>query len=148
MCCKAASAVKLVHATLWRVIIKKRKGSLEAFLVVGRGGVLQAKSVLTGHRRITIWSPVLFQDDSRIECFNDWGGWGYDDSVPGRSPKQPLPGIGLHAPLHGRQASPEFNSFQCSNKSPGRAVVVPSPPKTGTNLSHPRSPPTVERLGR
>ena len=30
---------------------------------------------------------------------------------PGRSPKQPLPGIGLHDPLHGRQACPEFNSF-------------------------------------
>ena len=30
---------------------------------------------------------------------------------PGRSPKQPLPGIGLQDPLHGRQASPEFNSF-------------------------------------
>ena len=30
---------------------------------------------------------------------------------PGRSPKQPLPGIGLHDPLHGRQACPESNSF-------------------------------------
>ena len=30
---------------------------------------------------------------------------------PGRSPKQPLPGIGLHDPLHGRQACPEFIAF-------------------------------------
>ena len=30
---------------------------------------------------------------------------------PRRSPKQPLPGIGLHDPLHGRQACPELNSF-------------------------------------
>ena len=30
---------------------------------------------------------------------------------PGRSPKQPLPGIGLLDPLHGRQACPEFNSL-------------------------------------
>ena len=29
-------------------------------------------------------------------------------SSPGRSPKQPLPGIGLHDPLHGRQACPGF----------------------------------------
>ena len=29
-------------------------------------------------------------------------------SSPGRSPKQPLPGIGLHDPLHGHQAGPEF----------------------------------------
>ena len=32
-------------------------------------------------------------------------------SSPGRSPKQPLPGIGLHDPLHGRQACPEFMAF-------------------------------------
>ena len=30
---------------------------------------------------------------------------------PRRSPKQPLPGIGLHDPLHGRQSCPESNSF-------------------------------------
>ena len=30
---------------------------------------------------------------------------------PGKSPKQPLTGIGLHDPLHGQQACPEFNSF-------------------------------------
>ena len=30
---------------------------------------------------------------------------------PGMAPKQPLPGIGLHDPLHGRQACPEFHSF-------------------------------------
>ena len=32
-------------------------------------------------------------------------------SSPGRSPKQPLPGIGLHDPLHDRQACPEFIAF-------------------------------------
>ena len=36
----------------------------------------------------------------------------FDDSVPGISPEHPLPEIGLHDPLHGRQACPEFNSFQ------------------------------------
>ena len=30
---------------------------------------------------------------------------------PGRSPKQHLPGIGLHDPLYGRQACPEFVTF-------------------------------------
>ena len=30
---------------------------------------------------------------------------------PGRSPKQPLPGIGLHDPLHGRQACPKLIAF-------------------------------------
>ena len=46
---QAASAVKLVDATLRRVIIKKRKGSLEVCLMAGRGGVLQANSVLAGY---------------------------------------------------------------------------------------------------
>ena len=32
-------------------------------------------------------------------------------SSPERSPKQLLPGIGLHDPLHGRQACPEFIAF-------------------------------------
>ena len=32
-------------------------------------------------------------------------------SSPGWSPKQPLPGIGLHDPLHGRQACPDFIAF-------------------------------------
>ena len=32
-------------------------------------------------------------------------------SSPGRSPKQFLPGIGLHDPLHDRQARPEFIAF-------------------------------------
>ena len=39
------------------------------------------------------------------------GGEGTTILSPGRSPKQPLPGIGLHDPLHGRQACPKFNSF-------------------------------------
>ena len=40
-------------------------------------------------------------------------GEGGDTMIPSprRSPKHPLPGIGLHDPLHGRQACPESNSF-------------------------------------
>ena len=40
-------------------------------------------------------------------------GKGGDATIPSprRSPKQPLPGIGLHDVLHGRQACPESNSF-------------------------------------
>ena len=32
-------------------------------------------------------------------------------SSPGRSSKQPLPGMRLHDPLHGRQACPKFIAF-------------------------------------
>ena len=66
-----------------------------------------------------------------------------------RSPKTTLPGIGLHDPLHGRQAFPQIQLISregWSNKSPGGAILGPSPPKTGTNLLHPLPPPIVERL--
>ena len=54
---QAASVVKLVDVTLWRVIIKKRKGSLEPCLMAGGGGALQANSVLTGHKSINLLKP-------------------------------------------------------------------------------------------
>ena len=40
-------------------------------------------------------------------------GEGGDTTIvsPERSPKQPLPGTGLHDPLHGRQACPESIAF-------------------------------------
>ena len=62
-------------------------------------------------------------------------------SFPGRSPKQPLPGIGLHDPLHDWQDCPEFIVFDIggwSNMSPVGTIFVPFPPKTGNNLLHPR----------
>ena len=43
-----------------------------------------------------------------FERFNDWGGRGYDDFVPGEVTKTALPGIGLHDPLNGRQTCPKF----------------------------------------
>ena len=40
-------------------------------------------------------------------------GEGRDTTIPspGRSPEQPLPGMRLHDPLHGRQAWPKFIAF-------------------------------------
>ena len=74
-------------------------------------------------------------------------GEGGDTTIPspGRSPKHPLPGIGLHDPLHGRQACPEFKSFHqgvgqiCprSGLFSGRSLskrrqicYIPSPPQS------------------
>ena len=80
-------------------------------------------------------------------------GEGGDTTIPspGRSPKQPLPGIGLQDPLHGRQACPEYIQLippgSWSDTSPVGAIIVPSRPKTGTNLFHPLSPPIVGRVG-
>ena len=51
---QAASAGKLADVTLWREIIKKRKRSVESCYMAGRGGVLQANSVLTDHSTILI----------------------------------------------------------------------------------------------
>ena len=63
---------------------------------------------------------------------------------PGRSSKHPLPGIGLHDPLHGRQACPKIQLIPpggWSNMSPVGAIFVPFPLKTGTKLLHPLPPP-------
>ena len=59
---------------------------------------------------------------------------------PGWSPKQLLSGIGVRDHLRGRQACPEFDSFHqgLGQICPGGAIFVPFPPKTGTNLRHPR----------
>ena len=52
-----------------------------------------------------------------ILCHSRWScstiGEGGDTTIPspGRSQKQPVPGIGPHDPLHGRQACPELKSF-------------------------------------
>ena len=70
-------------------------------------------------------------------------------SSPGRSSKQPLPGMRRHDPLHGRQACPKFIAFDQGvgqNLSPVVAIFVRFPLKTGTNMLHPLPPPIVERV--
>ena len=54
-------------------------------------------------------SPPLF---STLTSVSTIGGGG-DTTIPspGMAPKQPLLGIRLHDPRHGRQACPEFSSF-------------------------------------
>ena len=79
----------------------------------------------------------------RSECSNDWGGGDTTIPSPGRSPKQPYPGIGLHDPLHGRKACPEFSSvhrgvcqinpreglFSCRPlPKRGKTCDIPAPP--------------------
>ena len=58
-------------------------------------------------------------------------GKGGDTTIPspGRSSKQPLPGIELYDPLHGRRACPEFNSFH--------QVVDKIRPREGLFSCHP-----------
>ena len=46
-----------------------------------------------------------------VRGVHDWGGWGYDDFVPGEVTKTAPPGIGLHDPLYGRQACSKFIAF-------------------------------------
>ena len=77
-------------------------------------------------------------------------GGGRDTTIssPGRSPKQPFPGIGLHDSLHGRQACPNSAHFtrRLVKQVPGRGYfhAVPSP-KRGQICDIP-APSTVERL--
>ena len=65
-------------------------------------------------------------------------------------PEQPLPGIGIHDPLHGRQACSEFNSFHQGlvKYIPARGFFMPPPRKKGTNSRPPPPPPFVEQLPR
>ena len=68
----------------------------------------------------------------------------------GRSPKQPLPGMGLHDPPHGRQACPEFIAFDqgfgqiCLRRGYFRAVSYQNGDKFVTS---PPPAPIVERVG-
>ena len=52
------------------------------------------------------------RDGDKLYVKNDWGEGG-DTTIPspGRSTKQPLPGMELHDPLHARQACPKFIAF-------------------------------------
>ena len=60
-------------------------------------------------------------------------------SSPGRSPKQPLPGMRLHDSLHGRQACPIFIAFDqgvgqiCPGRGYFRAVLSPNGDKYVTS---------------
>ena len=85
-----------------------------------------------------------------MECFNDWGGGDTTIPSPGRSPKQPLSGTGLHDdPLHDRQACPELNSFHkgVCQISPREGLFSCRPlPKRGQICDIPAPPPIVERL--
>ena len=77
-------------------------------------------------------------------------GEGGDTTIPSseRSPKQPLPGIGLHDPLHGRQACPEFNSFHqgVGQISPREGFFRAVPSQNEDKFVTSPRPPIVERL--
>ena len=79
-------------------------------------------------------------------------GGGGDTTIPspGKSPEQPPTGIGLHDPLHGLQACPEFNSFHhqgVGQISPREGLFSCCPlPKRGQICDIPAPAPIVERL--
>ena len=68
-------------------------------------------------------------------------------SSPGRSPKQPLPGIGLYDPLHGRQACLEFIAFDKGFGHiyvPGRGYFRDVPSQNEDKFVTSLPPPIVE----
>ena len=77
------------------------------------------------------------------ELFNDWGGRGYDDSVPVEVTKTAPSGVRT---TRSPTWSASLSRIQLitprgwSNMSPEGAILVPSPLKTGTNLLHPLPP--------
>ena len=81
---------------------------------------------------------------STLECFNDWGGRGYNDSVPGDGTKTTPSGDRATRSLAWSASLPRIQFISpggWSNKFPGGVIFVPSPLKTGTKLLHPRPPP-------
>ena len=46
-----------------------------------------------------------------LECFKDWGALDTTILFPGKSPKQPLPGIGLHDPYMVGKLAPNLTHF-------------------------------------
>ena len=79
-------------------------------------GAMNDKTARTNKAPLTP-SPAAMYSTSEVDSETKRSvsiiGRGGDTTIPSprRSPKQPLPGIGLHNPLHGRQACPEFKSF-------------------------------------
>ena len=68
---------------------------------------------------------------------NDWGGQGYDDSVPGKVTQITSSGDRTTSSSTWSASLPRVQFISpegWSRKSPGGAISVPSPPKTGTNL--------------
>ena len=63
-----------------------------------RGLTVMVEGRCQNMRSLQRGSPIMEGGDTTI-------------SSPGRSSKQPLPGTGLHYPLHGRQACPEVIAF-------------------------------------
>ena len=94
-------------------------------------------------------TTILITTQHVVDRVVQRGSWGGDSTIPspGVSPEQPLPGIGLHGPPHGWQASPEFDSFHqevgrvCAREDFFRAVLsqngdkFASPPPRSLNDS-------------
>ena len=68
---------------------------------------------LLGDEPVRVYVPLMLRPWVMIGQRGSTIGEGGDTTVlsPGRSPIQPLPGIGLYDPLHDWQACPEFIAF-------------------------------------
>ena len=85
---------------------------------------------------------LLVTSPSKPKGFNDWGGRGYDDFVPGEVIKTAPSGDETMIPYIGRQACPKFIAFDqevgqiCPRSLPkrGQMCYIPSPPQS-LNLS-------------
>ena len=64
-----------------------------------------------GRRRLCVRSGGIDIVSQPTSVLTVGGGGGTTIPSPGMAPKQPLPGIVLHGPLHCRQTCPKFTSF-------------------------------------
>ena len=77
------------------------------------GSTFVSERLLTSHVSPLQAALLMIRSSLHLskEGFNDWGGRGYDDFVPGEVTKTAPSGMRLHDPLHGRQACPDFVAF-------------------------------------
>ena len=132
--CDGCAAAKAIKRTVPKVVDSSRKPSrpFQRIFMDLAGGYPKstggAKYLMQPLDDYTNFGWTVFLGDKSgptvVRAFRTWYasvkqlsvstiGGGGDTTIPfpGNSRKQPLPGIGLHDPLHGRQACPEFNSF-------------------------------------
>ena len=109
-------------------------------------GALRTAVAVFARRMCTDWCKSLSQSLKSVSTI----GGGGDTTIPspGRSSKQPLPGVGLYNPLHCRQGSLDFSSFHqgVGQTSHGKGYFRAVSSQNGDKFVTPPPPPIVEVL--
>ena len=100
-----------MHTTPWVRWSTPAANSAKPKAVSNRHLQWQVRNWRVLYKPCTEWEGQ--RQEQRLHKRGSTIGEGGDTTIssPGRSPKRPFPGMGLHDPLHGRQACPKFIAF-------------------------------------